>query len=85
MLTFFRQVSFNITSGNVGDAFAVNASGVVTTIKKLDRETDPSYLLTVREIVTRLLFLCFNNHHFVCLLTKNFNSVLLCLILMLIL
>ena len=38
------QVSFDIISE---DAFAVNSSGAVTTIKKLDREQEPSYSLTV--------------------------------------
>ncbi|XP_068705618.1 cadherin-23-like isoform X2 [Montipora foliosa] len=41
------KVSFDIISGNIGDAFAVNSSGAVTTIKKLDREQEPSYSLTV--------------------------------------
>lgn len=54
---FIVQVSFNITDGNTDDAFAINSSGVVTTTKKLDRETKSSYLLTVRYELYQVLVL----------------------------
>jgi len=40
-------VSFVITAGNTGNAFAIDAAGVVTTATALDFETEPSYSLTV--------------------------------------
>ena len=52
--SFTVKISFNITDGNTGDAFAINDSGVVTTTKKLDRETVSSYSLTVRYVVAVL-------------------------------
>lgn len=54
---FIVQVAFNITDGNTDDAFAINSSGVVTTTKKLDRETKSSYLLTVRYELYQVLVL----------------------------
>lgn len=41
------RISFNITDGNSGNAFAINESGMVTTTLKLDREKVPSYSLTI--------------------------------------
>ena len=43
-----NNLTFSITSGNTGDAFAVNASsGLLTVAKALDFETTPTYTLKV--------------------------------------
>ena len=41
------SVSFAITSGNTGNAFAIDANGNITSATALDFETTPSYSLTV--------------------------------------
>ena len=42
-------LTFSITAGNTGNAFAINASsGAITVAGTLDHETTPSYTLTVR-------------------------------------
>ena len=43
------RLTFSITNGNTGNAFAVNASsGAITVAGTLDHETTPTYTLTVR-------------------------------------
>ena len=43
------RLTFSITAGNTGNAFAINASsGAITVAGTLDHETTPSYTLTVR-------------------------------------
>ena len=43
------RLTFSITAGNTGNAFAINASsGVITVVRTLDYETTPTYTLTVR-------------------------------------
>ncbi|XP_074606157.1 cadherin-23-like isoform X2 [Acropora palmata] len=41
------KVSYNITCGNVGDAFTINSTGAVIALKKIDRESIPSYTLAI--------------------------------------
>jgi hypothetical protein len=40
-------MSFSITSGNVGSAFAIDGAGAVTVASALDHETTPSYHLSI--------------------------------------
>ena len=44
-----NRLTFSITSGNTGNAFAINASsGAITVARTLDHESTPTYTLTVR-------------------------------------
>ena len=44
-----EPLTFAITNGNTGNAFAINASsGAITVARTLDHETTPTYTLTVR-------------------------------------
>ena len=43
------NLTFSITSGNIGNSFAINASsGAITVAGALDHETTPTYILTVQ-------------------------------------
>jgi len=41
------RITYSISAGNIDDSFEISETGAISTKRALDRETTPSFILTV--------------------------------------